>query len=166
MNVDVILQVFNRHKVAYLLIGGMNFLLRHKPMLTYDVDVWVEDTVENLSNCEKALADLNAEWGSSENDWGPVVNRKPGWLKSQPMFCLTSPHGAIDIFRTVKGIKGWSVCNERASVGTTAAGVSYRGLSDEDMLHAQYALDEEDRHIERIQVLEKAVRKQRNQNDR
>ena len=47
MNVDRILETFNRHEVAWLLIGGMNFLLRHKPVLTFDVDLWVDDTVQN-----------------------------------------------------------------------------------------------------------------------
>ena len=33
MNVDHILKTLNAHEVAYLLIGGMNFLLRHAPVL-------------------------------------------------------------------------------------------------------------------------------------
>ena len=46
MNVDQILETFNRGGVAYILIGGMSFLLRRAPVLTYDVDVWIEDTLE------------------------------------------------------------------------------------------------------------------------
>jgi hypothetical protein len=38
MNIDHILQTFNTCEVDYLLIGGMNFLLRHEPVLTYDID--------------------------------------------------------------------------------------------------------------------------------
>jgi hypothetical protein len=37
MNVDEILRTLNQEHVDYLLIGGMNFLLRHLPELTYDV---------------------------------------------------------------------------------------------------------------------------------
>jgi hypothetical protein len=40
MNIDRILETFNRRDVSYLLIGDMNFLLRHAPVLTYDVDLW------------------------------------------------------------------------------------------------------------------------------
>ena len=36
MDVERILQTMNGKQVAYLLIGGMNFLLRHEPMLTFD----------------------------------------------------------------------------------------------------------------------------------
>ena len=93
MNVDQILKTLNAHQVAYILIGGMNFLLRHAPVLTYDVDLWIEDTPENLRRCEQALAELQAQWGPSEKDWGPVAGKASGWLGSQPVFCLTSPHG-------------------------------------------------------------------------
>ena len=47
MNVDEILRVFNECGVEYLLIGGMNFLLRHQPVLTYDIDLWIRDTPMN-----------------------------------------------------------------------------------------------------------------------
>jgi hypothetical protein len=70
MNVDRILETFNRQQVAYLLIGGMNFLLGHKPVLTYDVDLWVEDTEENLRRCEAALAELDAEWRRTAGESG------------------------------------------------------------------------------------------------
>ena len=34
MNIDRILTELNHHGVRYLLIGGVNFMLRHKPVLT------------------------------------------------------------------------------------------------------------------------------------
>ena len=53
MNVDRILETFNRHQVACLLIGGMNFLLRHQPVLTFDIDLWISD--EDMLACQLAL---------------------------------------------------------------------------------------------------------------
>jgi hypothetical protein len=35
MNVDQILETMNRCDAAFILIGGMNFMLRHVPVLTY-----------------------------------------------------------------------------------------------------------------------------------
>ena len=40
MNVDTIPDTMNSRNVAYLLIGVMNFLLRHAPVMTYDVDLF------------------------------------------------------------------------------------------------------------------------------
>ncbi len=60
MTVDIFLETFHRHEVDAILIGGMNFLLRHQPVLTFDVDFCVKDTAENLSHVAAALLDLNA----------------------------------------------------------------------------------------------------------
>jgi len=159
MNVDHILGTLNAHRVDYLLIGGVNFLLRHSLVLTYDVDLWIEDTPENRDRCERALAELEAEWGASEEDWGPVAARGAGWLASQTLFCLTSPHGAIDVFRFVKGLGDWAAARFRAQPGKTAAGTAFVGLSDHDMLACQLALPESERKQARIQTLKQAIAK-------
>jgi hypothetical protein len=54
MDVDHFLATLNRRDVSYLLIGGVNFLLRHEPVSTYDIDIWIDDTPEDRSECETA----------------------------------------------------------------------------------------------------------------
>jgi hypothetical protein len=157
MNVDRILSVMNCHEVRYLLIGGMNFLLRHKPVMTYDVDFWIEDTGANRLACEKALEELAAEWGATEKEWGAVARMAPGWLDRQDVYCLASPHGAIDIFRHVHGLASWTESFETSVTGQTADGTAYRGLSDADMLKCQLSLDLESQKIDRIRELQKVV---------
>jgi hypothetical protein len=157
MNVDTILDTMNRHQVSFLLIGGMNFLLRHAPVLTYDVDLWVADTPENLPACEQALVALDAQWGATDRDWGPVARRDPGWLSTQILFCLTSPHGAIDIFRRVKGLGDWQHSFETSACEVTAGGIPYRGLSDADMLQCQLALEANEQKQDRIAALKRAL---------
>ncbi len=103
MDVNLILQTFNAHCVDYLLIGGMNFLLFHEPVLTFDVDLWIDDAPENLRCAEQALGELRAEWARTEQDWRPVAEMASGWLSRQSVFCLTSPHGSIDVFRGCAG---------------------------------------------------------------
>ena len=158
-NTDHILATLNRHQVDYLLIGGLNFLLRHSPVLTYDIDIWIDDTSDNRRRCASALAELQAEWGMSEDDWGPVAAKQDNWLEHQAVFCLTSTHGAIDIFRSVKGLDSWSTCHERAAAGTTASGTAFFGLSDVDMLRCQLALPEGHRNEARIQYLQNILPK-------
>lgn len=153
MNVDHILSVFNENQVAYLLIGGMNFLLRHAPILTFDVDLWIDDTPENRARCELALARLDAEWGTGDSDWRPTRELPGGWLQQQAVFCLTSPHGAIDIFRAVTGLGDWKSSASRSILEKTNAGTQYRGLSDEDMLACQLALEPGQRKMERVRFL-------------
>jgi len=159
MNIDPVLQALNGQKVAYLLIGGMNFRLRHKEILTYDIDFWVDDSVENLARCERALGELNAEWGKSQEDWGPVARLKPGWLTDPEEIAFTSPFGPINLYKSRKGVESWVAANARAYDGVTPGGVSYRGMGDDDTLNDQYALDEQDRRMERIRILEKLLGK-------
>ncbi len=153
MNIDAIFAAMNQSDVHYLLIGGMNFMLRHRPLLTYDVDFWIEDTEENRRACEQALANLNAEWGSTEENWAPTSQLSAGWLEKQAIYCLNSPHGAIDIMRVVKGLDNWQESWRRGIDEKTGAGTRYRGLSDNDMLQCQLALSESQQKAERVRIL-------------
>lgn len=158
MNVDRILSVMQEQGVAFLLIGGMNFLLRHEPVLTFDVDLWIDDQFDNRRACERALGQLDAEWGRTDETWGPVRALPAGWLDAQPVFCLNSPSGAIDIFRVVTGLDDWSTCRSRALAERTAGGVDYWGLCDADMLQCQLALDERHRRTQRVATLERILK--------
>ena len=159
MNVDTILDTLNRNGVDYLLIGGMNFFLRHQPVATFDVDVWIRDEADNRRRCERALAALGASWGKTEADWRPVHTRPPDWLSSHGVFCLTSPAGDIDVFRSVSGLTDWVDCRARAIPSQTASGVPFLALSDQDMLACQIALPPSEQHLDRIRHLRNVLGK-------
>lgn len=151
---DQILEAFNRRQVSFLLIGGLNFYLRHHPITTVDVDLWIEDSEENRRLAELALADLNAEWGRDDADWGPVAHKHPGWLSWQAVYCLHTPVGSVDIFRNVAGLASWRQSRANALAEVTSQGTTYFGLSDADMLKCQLALDPAVRRLERVRYLE------------
>jgi hypothetical protein len=157
MNVDAVLQAMNRYSVNYLLIGGMNFMLRHKPLLTYDIDLWIEDSPENREACDKALRELNAEWGSTPDSWGPVSNLPQDWLLQQTVYCLTTPYAAVDIMRSVAGLADWQTSRRNSILEQTKSGTSYYGLSDADMLKCQMVLDAHLRKSERVAILQEIV---------
>jgi hypothetical protein len=159
VNVDEILGALAGEGVDYLLIGGMNFLLRHRPELTFDVDVWVSDTAVNLENLNRALQHLGSAWGPTERDWQPVPDDWH-WLRRQPVYCLTTEHGALDVFREVCGLENrYEECKERSLLTQTAGGVPFRALSDQDMLACQEALPPAQRKQSRIDVLREAIRR-------
>ena len=161
MNVDEILRTLNDEQVDYLLIGGMNFLLRHSPELTFDVDVWVRDTAENLERLNRALRNLKAEWGATEKEW-EAVPEDWRWLRRQGCFCLTTACAPLDIFRDVRGLEDrYAECHSAAIPSRTAQGVNYLALSDEHMLACQEALPGPERKPRRIEVLKEAIKKGR-----
>jgi hypothetical protein len=157
MNVDVILESFNRQEVDAILIGGMNFMLRHQPVLTFDIDFWIKDTDENLSRVAAALRDLKAEWGATEKTWG-ILPSGHEWLRTQQIYCLTTRHGAVDIFRSVEGLSRYGECKARSSIHRSAGGQPYRSLSERDMLACQLALPEGSRRLDRIVYLQKYLK--------
>jgi len=157
MNVDRILGVFNSLHVDYILIGGMNFLFTHEPVLTYDIDLWMEDSEANRTRCEKALIELQCSWGETDDTWQLLADRKPGWLGTQAVYCLSGPHGSIDIFLQVAGLPDWKAAKTRSRRLQTATNVPFQSLSDYDMLQSQLALPEGERKPERIRVLREAV---------
>jgi hypothetical protein len=159
MNVDEILGRLRDQNVDYLLIGGMNFLLRHFPELTFDVDIWVRDTPENLARLNQALRCLGGAWGPTEKEWA-AIPADWRWLEGQTVFCLTTDHGALDVFRDVYGLEGcYDECRAAASQIQTASGVPFASLSDEHMLACQEALPEGERKQRRMEILREKIRR-------
>ena len=157
MNVDRILAALNEEKVDFLLIGGMNFLLLHVPELTFDVDIWVRDSPPNLESLNHSLLALGAAWGPTESTWADVPSDFR-WLLRQSVYCLTTQHGALDVFREVRGLEGrYSECRDRSMSTTTSAGIPFLGLSDEDMLTCQEVLPPADQKLSRMQRLREAI---------
>ncbi len=163
MNIDLILQTLSRHNVDFLLFGGVNFMLRHEPVLTFDVDIWVRPEVGNLERCEVALREMEAEWGETEVSWGLVSEKSPGWLGRQAVYCMICKYGALDIFLAVKGLDEWEASAAHAVSVATGGGASCRGLSDEDMLRCQQALPENEQKKDRVRVLSSALKERGNE---
>lgn len=159
MNIDHILKTMNDAGVKYLVVGGVNFLLRHQPVLTFDIDLWILDSKQNRAKCQKALALLGAEWGADLELWAPVRNLKGDWLAGQSVYCLTSRYGSIDIFRHVNGLADWRKSLRSSVKVKTTGGVIFRGISDGDMLKCQMSLDESQRKLDRIRYLRNIIGK-------
>jgi hypothetical protein len=159
INVDQIFSALNKNDVQYLLIGGMNFLMRHRPVVTFDTDIWINDTEENQEKCELALSELNAEWGPTEDTWQPTRDLPPGWLKSQDVFSVTTDSGPVDVFRHVRGLESWTLSYQRAEKCRSAGDQEFWSLSDEDMLACQLALDEQSRKLDRVKHLKSVLNK-------
>lgn len=163
LNVDAILTAMNDWRVNYLLIGGVNFMLNHEPVLTSDVDLWVEEAGENLARLQQALLVIGAEWGQ-ESALRKPIPLKPDWLQGQEHFFLTSRHGALNVYRVVKGLENkYEEAKWRASLKRTSSGVAYRSLSDQDMLTCQLALplaQQKPARIARLQAVLAATNEQ------
>jgi hypothetical protein len=66
LNVDAvrdfedILELFDRHEVRYLVIGGLAFIFHAKPRFTRDIDLWVDPEPANVQRANRALAEFGS----------------------------------------------------------------------------------------------------------
>jgi hypothetical protein len=49
-----------KHRVRYLIIGGLAFIYHAKPRYTKDMDLWIDPDLENVKQANKALAEFGS----------------------------------------------------------------------------------------------------------
>ncbi len=54
------LELLHRHRVRYLIIGGLAFIFHAKPRYTKDMDLWIDFEPENVSRANQALAEFGS----------------------------------------------------------------------------------------------------------
>lgn len=54
------LALLNKYNVHYLIIGGLAFIFHAKPRYTKDMDIWVENTDNNIEHANLALAEFGS----------------------------------------------------------------------------------------------------------
>jgi len=148
-----VFSVMNGHSVAFLLVGGLNYFFLHKPVTTQDIDLLIEDTPQNRSRCERALTELNGDWGRNDDDWGPVCAKQDGWLSNQGVFCLLTHCGPVDIFLSIPGIPNYHEAFLRSVELELDLTTSVRLISARDLLACQLAIPEVNRKSERVAFL-------------
>ena len=50
-----ILELFARHRVRYLIVGGLAFIYHAKPRYTKDIDLWIDPEHNNVRRANQAL---------------------------------------------------------------------------------------------------------------
>ena len=56
-----ILDLFARHEVRYLIVGGLAFIFHAKPRYTKDIDLWIDSGQENVERANRALTDFGSQ---------------------------------------------------------------------------------------------------------
>lgn len=82
----------DKHKVRYLIIGGLAFIYHAKPRYTKDMDLWIDPDPENVKRANDALA----EFGSPS-----LLNPK----KKKEILQLGVAPDRIDFIMNVVGVK-------------------------------------------------------------
>jgi len=57
-----LLDVFEKHRVKYLIIGGLAFIYHAKPRYTKDMDLWIDPMRANVKRANAALAEFGSPY--------------------------------------------------------------------------------------------------------
>jgi len=55
-----ILELFARHGVRYLIVGGLAFIYHAKPRYTKDIDLWIDADHDNVRHANRALEEFGS----------------------------------------------------------------------------------------------------------
>ena len=83
-----ILELFARHRVRYLIVGGLAFIYHAKPRYTRDIDLWIDADHDNVRRANRALEEFGSPALLTVDDADEILQ-------------LGAPPNRIDILRDV-----------------------------------------------------------------
>ncbi len=95
-----IIELFNKHKVRYLIVGAYAMAKVGYSRSTYDIDLWIEKTAENAQNIHKALDEFGV----------PFAIEPDIFLEPNSVLQIGIEPNRIDILTDIDGLtfaKAW-----------------------------------------------------------
>ncbi len=99
--------VLQRHRVSYVLIGGLAALVHGSPFPTEDADITPDDDARNLDRLAAALRELDARIRTEGAPEGPPFACDAVALASAQTWNLTTRAGDLDIAFRPSGTQGY-----------------------------------------------------------
>lgn len=104
---DLLLEVLERRRVRYVVIGGFAAQLHGSPFDTSDVDVTPDRDRANLRRLAAALDELEARIRVPAGGKAPELVLEAGFLDRVQNLALTTRHGNLDVCMTPDGTQGF-----------------------------------------------------------
>jgi hypothetical protein len=98
-------RLLGRHRVNYVLIGGLAAVVQGAPLVTQDIDICYAREPENLERLAAALHEIHAELRGADPRLPFLLDAKT--LARGDAFTLTTDLGWIDIIATPAGTSGY-----------------------------------------------------------
>jgi hypothetical protein len=156
---DEILSVLDRHRINYVLIGGLAAILYGAPHLTTDVDIVPEEDLENLARLSAALTELRARIRVAGQEEGIPFGHDAESLRRVRIWNLVTDRGNLDISFVPSGTRGFDDLRRDVRV-LRVRGLDVPVASLADVIRSKEAADRErDRAI--LPVLRSLLERQR-----
>ena len=112
---DVLLEVLERHRVRYVIIGGLAAELRGSPYATRDVDVTPARDRENFRRLAQALTELKARLRVPGTDETFEVPFNEWSFDQGTTWTYVTPHGYLDVALLPDGTRGFEDLSRSAT---------------------------------------------------
>ena len=137
-----ILEVLNRNKVRYVIIGGIATTLYGSPYPTEDLDVTPDAGADNLARLAQALKDLNAREWDPRKDTSFARPWSEATLKVDKTWVLMTDYGGLDLLFEPAGTRGFPDLS-RTAIEFALETVRVRVAALEDIIRCKEAAGRE-----------------------
>lgn len=107
LDAAAILSVLHKHRVEFVLIGGLAAIVRGSPFPTEDLDLTPDASTDNLDRLSAALTELGAKVRAAELDEGLPFGQDGASLAAVRVWNLVTPSGVLDISMVPTGTEGF-----------------------------------------------------------
>ena len=140
-----ILSLLARHRVRYLIVGGLAFIYHAKPRYTKDMDILVDPAQPNIDRLNRALEEFGCPWVLERGD------------PQQILQIGVAPH-RIDVLLSIEGVRFETAWRRR--VRDRYGNVQANWIDLDSLIRAKRRLDNP-RHQEDVRVLRQVKRRRR-----
>lgn len=138
LEADRILECLERHRVRYVVIGGVAAILHGSPQLTFDADICPAADRENLEALAFALREMKARIRAPDVPAGLPFACDAAFLGGVTLVNLVTRFGDLDLSFTPSGTGGYGDLSQRA-VRVTLGGLSVPVAALEDVIRSKEA---------------------------
>jgi hypothetical protein len=150
---DEILRVLDRHRVEFVLIGGMAATLHGADVVTFDLDVAPRSTQDNLVRLSAALRDLDASLRVEGEPRCAAFEPDRELFERTQVLNLVTRAGDLDIVMMPTGSSGYDDLR-RDALAISISGASILVASLADVIRTKDASDrEKDRAVPALKRL-------------
>lgn len=142
LRAEEIIAALDRHRVRYVVIGGLGAVLHGSPIVTQDADICPARTREDLDLLAAALRDLHARLRVSGVPDGIPFPHDSAFLSNVQLLNLTTPFGDLDLNYLPSGTSGYEDL-VRNAVTYEIGGKQVRVASLDDIIRSKEAANRE-----------------------
>lgn len=152
-----ILNIFQKHEVDYIIVGGVCAVLHGAPISTFDIDIVHSREPGNIDRLLKALNELGAQY---RDPAGRIIKPKRSHLSSPGHQLLMTKDGPLDLLGELANGRDYDELLENTVSLVLSEGLTVRLLKLETLIETKEEAAR-DKDIAILAILRRTLEEQR-----